>query len=74
MNNTTVKKKKECHFCLNNINDIDYKDTQALRNFINFHQKILPRKRTGTCFWHQRKLAIAIKRSRVMALLSFVHK
>jgi small subunit ribosomal protein S18 len=35
--------------------------------------KILPRKRTGVCSWHQRKLATAVKRSRIMALLSFVH-
>jgi small subunit ribosomal protein S18 len=36
--------------------------------------KILPGKRTGVCAWHQRKLATAIKRSRVMALLSATHK
>jgi len=72
--NNTVKKTKECYFCVNNIGDIDYKDTRTLRKFINFHQKILPAKRTGTCSWHQRKLATAIKRSRIMALLSFVHK
>lgn len=67
-----IKKKKECYFCVNNISDIDYKDTRTLRKFINFHQKILPKKRTGACSWHQRKLAIAIKRSRLMALLPFV--
>lgn len=72
MNNTQIKKFKECHFCVNNIKDIDYKDTRTLRGFINFHMKILPRKRTGVCSWHQRKLAQAIKRSRIMALLGFV--
>lgn len=71
-NKTSVT--KECYFCLNNIRDIDYKDTRTLRKFVNFYMKILPRKRTGTCSWHQRKLATAIKRSRIMALLSFVHK
>ncbi len=69
-----IKKTKECYFCVNNLTEIDYKDTQTLRRFINFHQKILARKRTGTCAWHQRKLATAIKRARVMALLPFVRK
>jgi small subunit ribosomal protein S18 len=69
----TIGEKKECHFCVNNIGDIDYKDTRTLRKYVNFHMKILPRKRTGVCSWHQRKLATAVKRSRIMALLSFVH-
>ncbi|MFH1822443.1 MAG: 30S ribosomal protein S18 [Patescibacteria group bacterium] len=73
-NNTTIKKIKECHFCLNNIKEVDYKDIHTLRRFINFHMKILPKKRTGTCSWHQRKLAQAIKRARIMALLGFVKR
>lgn len=73
-NKKPIKKTKECYFCLNNIDGIDYKDTRTLRRFVNFHMKILPRKRTGTCSWHQRKLATAIKRSRIMALLGFVHR
>jgi len=68
------KKTKECHFCVNDMKEIDYKNTGLLRRFINFHQKILPRKRTGTCSWHQRKLSNAVKRSRIMALVGFVHK
>ena len=67
------KKKKECYFCVNNL-EVDYKDTRTLRRFINFYMKILPGKRTGVCAWHQRKLATAIKRSRTMALLSPTHK
>jgi len=63
--------KKACHFCVNNINDVDYKDAQVLRKFINSYMKILPPKRTGTCAWHQRKLATAIKRARIMALMPF---
>jgi small subunit ribosomal protein S18 len=70
MNN---KKTKECYFCVNNL-EVDYKDTRTLKRFINFYMKILPGKRTGVCAWHQRKLATAIKRSRVMALLSATHK
>ncbi len=74
MKNNVVKKKKICYFCENDLKEIDYKDTRLLRRFINFHMKILPRKRTGTCSWHQRKLANAIKRSRVMALLAAARK
>ncbi|MFA6416716.1 MAG: 30S ribosomal protein S18 [Patescibacteria group bacterium] len=67
------QKTKECYFCVNNL-EVDYKDTRTLRRFINFYMKILPGKRTGVCAWHQRKLATAIKRSRVMALISATHK
>lgn len=73
-NGKPIKKAKECYFCVSNINEIDYKDVRTLRRFINFHMKILPRKRTGVCSRHQRKLATAIKRSRIMALLGFVHR
>ncbi len=69
-----IKKEKKCHFCVNNINEIDYKDTETLRRFINSYMKILPRKRTGTCSWHQRKLATAIKRARIMVLLPFIRR
>ena len=69
----TNKKTKECYFCVNTL-DVDYKDTRTLRRFINFYMKILPSARTGVCSWHQRKLSAAIKRSRVMALLSATHK
>jgi small subunit ribosomal protein S18 len=70
MNN---KKTKECYFCVNHL-DVDYKDTRTLRRFLNFYMKILPGSRTGVCAWHQRKLTSAIKRSRIMALLSATHK
>lgn len=66
-----IKKEKQCHFCVNNIHEVDYKNTELLRRFINSYFKILPPKRTGTCAWHQRKLATAVKRARVMALVPF---
>lgn len=69
----STKKSKECHFCVNNL-EVDYKDTRTLRKFINFYMKILPGSRTGVCTWHQRKLSTAIKRARVIALLSATHK
>jgi len=71
-NNNPIKQEKQCHFCVNNINTIDYKDTELLGRFINSYKKILPPKRTGTCSWHQRKLATAIKRARIMALMQFI--
>ncbi len=68
-----VNNKKECYFCSNNI-EPDYKDSKILYNFINYYMKIIGKKRTGVCSWHQRKLTTAIKRSRKMALLGFTHK
>jgi len=69
-----ITSKKQCYFCVNNVSEIDYKDTETLQKFINAYKKILPRKRTGTCSWHQRKLSSAIKRARTMALLSYLNK
>ncbi|ANU26917.1 30S ribosomal protein S18 [Planococcus versutus] len=66
------KRKKVCYFNSNNITHIDYKDTDLLKKFISERGKILPRRVTGTSAKWQRKLTIAIKRSRIMALLPFV--
>lgn len=66
--------KKYCHFCVNNIQEIDYKDINLLRRFISSYSKIVSRKRSGVCSFHQRKLSNAIKRARIMALLPFVTK
>jgi len=62
---------KHCHFCVNNVKEIDYKDTDVLRRFVSSYEKILPKKKKGTCAKHQRKLAQAIKRAREIALLPF---
>ena len=59
-------------FTANGITHIDYKDTDLLKKFISERGKILPRRVTGTCAKYQRKLTIAIKRSRTMALLPYV--
>ncbi|MDA2921808.1 30S ribosomal protein S18 [Patescibacteria group bacterium AH-259-L07] len=69
-----MNNQKHCYFCVNNINEIDYKNTDLLRRFISPYEKILPRRKKGTCAKHQRKLARAIKRARIMALLPFVKK
>lgn len=70
----TQEKEKNCYFCLNNIREIDYKDVQLLRKFMSSYAKIMPRRRSGLCIKHQRKLANAIKRARVMALVPFTMK
>jgi len=74
-NNTPAPAKpRVCYFCVNGLNEVDYKDTRILQKFLSGYGKILPRRRTGTCMKHQRKLALAIKRSRFMALIPFVAK
>jgi len=64
-------KKKICRFCTQKLK-IDYKDVDMLRKFITERGKILPRRITGTCAKHQRALAQAIKRARIIAMLPFV--
>ncbi len=63
--------KNVCYFCAQNIKDVDYKNADTLRHFISAQAKIMPRKRSHLCAKHQRRLAIAIKRARFMALLPF---
>lgn len=63
--------KKVCRFCANKTK-IDYKDADALRRYTTERGKILPRRITGTCAKHQRELAVAIKRARILGLLPFV--
>ncbi len=66
-----VPKPKVCYFCVNRIDDIDYKDTVTMRRFISDRGKIEPRHRTGACSSHQRLLTLAIKRARYLALLPY---
>ncbi len=63
---------KTCFFCQQNIDEINYKDTDTLRRYLSSFGKIVPRKRSGVCAWHQRKLANAIKRARFMALVPYL--
>ncbi|MFC1789627.1 30S ribosomal protein S18 [Patescibacteria group bacterium] len=58
-----------CYFCQHNIKEIDYKDTDQLVRFVSSLAKIRPKKKTGTCAKHQKKLAKAIKRARHLGLL-----
>jgi len=61
-----------CAFCTDKIDIIDYKRPDRLRRFLSDRGKIKPRRRTGTCAKHQRRLAVAIKRARHLALLPYV--
>ena len=65
---------KQCFFCQKNIDDIDYKNVELLRNFLSSQYRILPRRKTLVCATHQRKLSSAIKRARQMALIPNVLK
>lgn len=67
----TFYRKRVCRFCAQKAK-IDYKDPDSLRRFITERGKILPRRITGTCAKHQRKLALEIKRARALALLPYI--
>ena len=71
-NNRGRKRRKVCNFCVDKIQQIDYKDTGKLRRYLSERGKILPRRTTGTCAMHQRQLTVAIKRARQIALLPYV--
>lgn len=64
-------RKKFCRFCADKSLSIDYKNADNLKHFISEAGKIIPRRITGTCAHHQRRLTNAIKQARIMALLPF---
>ena len=64
-------RRKVCAFCVDKVECIDYKDVNKLKKFVTEKGKMLPRRMTGVCAEHQRDLAEAIKKARVMALLPF---
>src|SRR6195256_6063914 len=65
------RRKRVCKFCVEKIEYIDFKDVKTLQQFIPERGKILPRRISGTCALHQRKLQNAIKRARIAAMLPF---
>ena len=65
-------RKKVCAFCVDKVEQIDYKDAAKLRRFITESGKILPRRISGNCAKHQRQVTLAIKRARNIALLPFI--
>ena len=66
------RRRKVCKFCTEKVDYIDYKDVKMLQPFIPERAKILPRRISGVCAMHQRKLQTAIKRARLIALLPYV--
>ena len=66
-------RKKVCAFCVEKVEKIDYKDTAKLRRYTSERAKILPRRVTGTCAYHQRELTTAIKRARQIALMPYTN-
>lgn len=67
-------RKKKCKFCLDRVTYVDYKDERRIRRFMTDRGKITPRRITGTCAKHQRMLAVAVKRARVIALVPYVRE
>ncbi|MEK7509067.1 MAG: 30S ribosomal protein S18 [Patescibacteria group bacterium] len=74
-NNRKIKKKavrRFCYFCVNNWKDVNYQDTAILQKFVSSFLKIAPRRRSGLCAMHQRKVSNAIKRAREMSLMPYL--
>lgn len=69
-----LRSRKPCKFCKEGIDYVDYKDEKRLRRFMTDRGKITPRRITGTCAKHQRVLAAAVKRARIVALVPFVRE
>lgn len=65
------RRKKVCRFCVDKIDDINYKDSKLLSSFISERGKITPRRISGVCTPHQKRLSEAIKQARNIALLPF---
>ena len=65
------RRRKVCKFCSDKIDDINYKDVKLLMPFVPERAKILPRRISGTCAAHQRKLRTAIMRARQLALIPY---
>ena len=67
----TFRRAKVCKLCLDKIIQLDFKDVKRLRGFVSDRGKIIPRRISGNCAYHQRALTVAIKRARSIALLAF---
>lgn len=71
-NNKEKRVSRTCSFCVNNVKEVDYKDTDVLKRYISSYGKIVPTRRSGVCSKHQKKLSNAIKKARIMGLLPFL--
>ena len=68
---TLFRRRKVCKFCADKIDDINYKDVKLLGPFVPERGKVLPRRISGTCAMHQRKLRTALMRARQLALIAY---
>ncbi len=68
------RRKKVCRFCVDKIDDINYKDSRMLSSFISERGKITPRRISGVCTPHQKRLSEAIKQARSIALIPFASR
>lgn len=65
------KRRKVCKLCVDKIDHVDYKDINRLGRYVTERGKILPRRISGNCAYHQRQVTTAIKNARVIALLPY---
>jgi small subunit ribosomal protein S18 len=65
-------RRRNCRFCRDKVEEVDYKNFNQLRHFVSEKGKIRSRRTTGACRRHQRQVAVAVKRAREMALLKYV--
>ena len=66
------RRKRVCRFCAEKMDYIDFKDITLLQSYVPERGRIMPRRITGTCAWHQRKLSTALKRARTAALIPYI--
>lgn len=71
MMKSKVYRRRVCRFCVDKVEEIDYKDVGTLRRFITERGKIIPSRVSGACAPHQRQLTRSIKRARTIALIAF---
>jgi len=64
-------RRRGCEFCIDKIDQPDYKDVGLLRRYVTDRGKLEPRRKVGTCAKHQRRVALAVKRARIVALLPY---
>ena len=66
-----IARRKVCSFCVDKVTLIDYKEAFKLRRYVSDRSRMEPRRKTGVCAKHQRRLSLAIKRARHLALIPF---
>lgn len=67
----SISRRKMCRFCADDAVVLDYKNPSLLKNFITERGKLIPRRISGNCAKHQRKLSVAVRRARMIALVPF---